>query len=108
LPANPLDGGWRSLESAFGTSESKLEYYDKISLLNPTYVLHSFRVILEISAKHVSARIVHFEGLSPVVASTREWAIKKYLYRYADADADADADYYSYNKNSLENTQKEF
>ena len=40
------------------------------------------RVTLDVSGKHVTASVKHFEGHTPVRASTQEWCIKKHLYRY--------------------------
>jgi hypothetical protein len=41
-----------------------------------------FRLVLEQSSRHVTAKIVHHSGLEVVTASTKEWAVKKFLYRY--------------------------
>ncbi|CAL8096643.1 unnamed protein product [Orchesella dallaii] len=45
------------------------------------------KVTLDISAKHITATIKHYFGPSPVVVSTQEWCIKKYLYSTNDASA---------------------
>ncbi|ODN04316.1 39S ribosomal protein L18, mitochondrial [Orchesella cincta] len=45
------------------------------------------RVTLDISSRHISASIIHYLGQSPVMASSKEWCIKKYLYSTNDACA---------------------
>jgi len=45
------------------------------------------KVTLDISTQHISASVVHFQGQKPVVVSTKEWCIKKYLYSTNDASA---------------------
>lgn len=43
------------------------------------------RVTLEISSKHITAEIVHHLGQKPISVSTKEWCLKKYLYRYSNS-----------------------
>jgi len=45
------------------------------------------KVTLDISSKHITASVVHFQGQRPVHVSTKEWCIKKYLYSTNDASA---------------------
>ncbi|XP_023704109.1 39S ribosomal protein L18, mitochondrial isoform X2 [Cryptotermes secundus] len=39
------------------------------------------KLLLEQSSRHVTAKIVHHSGLEVITASTKEWALKKFLYR---------------------------
>jgi len=45
------------------------------------------KLTMEISGKHISASVVHYLGQKPIDVSTKEWCIKKYLYRTNDASA---------------------
>ncbi|PSN36217.1 hypothetical protein C0J52_07291 [Blattella germanica] len=46
-----------------------------------------FRIILDRTKKHVTAKVVHYTGSEVITASTREWAIKKFLFRTTDVSA---------------------
>jgi len=45
------------------------------------------KLTLEITGKHVSASVLHHLGQKPVDVTTKEWCIKKYLYKTNDASA---------------------
>ncbi|XP_069702473.1 large ribosomal subunit protein uL18m [Periplaneta americana] len=45
------------------------------------------KLILDRSTRHVTAKIVHNTGFDVVTASTKEWAIKKFLYSTSDVSA---------------------
>lgn len=45
------------------------------------------KLILEQSSRHVTAKIVHHSGLEVVSASTKEWAVKRFLYSTNDTSA---------------------
>lgn len=45
------------------------------------------KLILEQSSRHVSAKIVHHTGLEVITASTKEWALKRFLYSTNDTSA---------------------
>ncbi|XP_021937462.1 39S ribosomal protein L18, mitochondrial isoform X3 [Zootermopsis nevadensis] len=45
------------------------------------------KLLLEQSPHHVTAKIVHYSGLEVVTASTKEWAVKKFLYSTKDTSA---------------------
>lgn len=45
------------------------------------------KIVLEVTGRNVTASVQHFSGTVPVTASTKEWAIKKYLYSTLDKAA---------------------
>lgn len=45
------------------------------------------RMFLSVKNRHTTARVVHWSGRLVAEASTREWAIAKFLYNYTDVAA---------------------
>ena len=45
------------------------------------------RLELEITSKNTTARVVHWTGRKVASASTKEWAIRQFLYNTTDAAA---------------------
>lgn len=48
---------------------------------------HAFRLMLDISLRHVTAYVNHNSGLKVVQASTKEFCISRYLHKTSDAAA---------------------
>lgn len=51
------------------------------------YITNFSRLVLNISGRHVTASINHFENGEVLRASTSEWCVKKHLYRTKDTSA---------------------
>ncbi|XP_046387109.1 39S ribosomal protein L18, mitochondrial [Ischnura elegans] len=45
------------------------------------------KLVLTHSGRHITARVVHYTGPTVLSASSKEWCIKKYLYRTNDVSA---------------------
>lgn len=45
------------------------------------------KLLLDNTSRHITAKVVHNTGNEVIIASTKEWAIKKYLYSTTDTSA---------------------
>jgi len=81
IPVNVSNRNPRNLE--------KLRIAEKISGWDLDKEGRSYwnKLTVEMTGRHVTAKIVHVFGQVPVSASTNEWCIKKFLYSTKDAVA---------------------
>merc|ERR1719219_2813954 len=57
----------------FGADRAKKEYWNALEL--------------SITSTHTTATVTHWSGRKVCSASTKEWAIRKFLYNYTDSAA---------------------
>lgn len=87
-PTDLMDIIWICLEDAFGISEYRLLYFEKIRTnIHFLCAIKYFRLIVEKTSKDFTAKVQHYTGRTILECNTNEWSLAKQLYRPYDMAA---------------------
>lgn len=87
MPVNLMDTTWTIPEESFGTSELNISGNHHPTMKIISRICLYYRLVLERTNKYITAKVVHHQNGVILEASSKEWAIKKQLYRTTDTSA---------------------